>query len=223
MRAPLRYAPALILLAGAAASGARREPARAPLRRPLAAVGRVLAGAPGVDEPLPADEERVAGTSAYVLRRYDDPARPFTLYIGYYAAQATGQTIHSPRNCLPGAGWEVLRAGVDTVVYAAGAARRAAVVNRYVLARGARRALVDYWYQGRGRVAADEYAVKWNLLRDMALTGRSEEALVRLVFPLADADGAAPPRDLVDAERRARRVVGEVIPALDGVLPARGD
>jgi EpsI family protein len=58
------------------------------------------------------------------------------------------------------------------------------VVNRYVLKNGAARAVVYYWYQGRGRVVASEYAVKWNLLRDAALAGHTEEALVRVVVPV---------------------------------------
>jgi hypothetical protein len=51
------------------------------------------------------------------------------------------------------------------------------------------RALVYYWYQGRGRTEASEYKVKWNLLRDAALKGRTEEALVRIVVPLTPTIG----------------------------------
>jgi hypothetical protein len=52
---------------------------------------------------------------------------------------------------------------------------------------------VYYWYQGRGRVAASEYQVKWELLRDAALRARTEEAMVRIVVPLGAAakDAAA--------------------------------
>ena len=55
------------------------------------------------------------------------------------------------------------------------------VVNRYLLKKGALQAVAYYWYQGRGRVVASEYAVKFNLLRDAALEGHTEEALVRIV------------------------------------------
>ena len=30
---------------------------------------------------------------------------PVSLFIGYFPTQRTGQSIHSPQNCLPGAGW----------------------------------------------------------------------------------------------------------------------
>jgi hypothetical protein len=50
---------------------------------------------------------------------------------------------------------------------------------------------VLYWYQGRGRVESNEYAVKWNLLRDAAVRQRSDEALVRVVVPVQrDGDAA---------------------------------
>ena len=57
-------------------------------------------------------------------------------------------------------------------------------VNQYLLQRGEDQALVLYWYQGRGRVEANEYRVKWDLLRDAALHRRSDEALVRIIVPI---------------------------------------
>ena len=103
--------------------------------------------------------------------------------MGYYDYQVQGKTIHSPRNCLPGAGWEVLQGGTTPVDVAGG---RRYQVNRFLLANGRAKALVYYWYQGRGRVEANEYRVKWNLLRDAAISGRTEESLVRIVLPLGD-------------------------------------
>jgi EpsI family protein len=86
-------------------------------------------------------------------------------------------------------------------------------VNRYELANGERRALVYYWYQGRGRVAANEYRVKLDLLRDATFRGRTEEALVRVVVPLsAEVTDSA-------AEAMARQVTAELIPEIGAVLP----
>jgi EpsI family protein len=81
---------------------------------------------------------------------------------------------------LPGAGWEILTAGTDTLLV--DGVRR--IVNRNVLKNGPSTAVVFYWYQGRGRIVANEYAVKWNLLRDAAVAGHTEEALVRVVVPV---------------------------------------
>jgi EpsI family protein len=99
---------------------------------------------------------------------------------------------------------------------------RQVTVRRYLLAKQASRALVYYWYQGRGRVSSNEYKVKWELLRDAALKGRTEEALVRIVLPLTGDGTADRPRwrrrsgrPAVDA--RFRRFVGRL-----GAGPPRG-
>jgi EpsI family protein len=87
-------------------------------------------------------------------------------------------------------------------------------VNRYLIQNGTSRAIVLYWYQGRGRVAASEYAVKWDLLRDAALRGRTEEALVRVAVPVdGDENAEAAAFDL------AARVAGSVIPSVFLALP----
>jgi len=63
-------------------------------------------------------------------------------------------------------------------------------------------------------VAASEYQVKWELLRDAALKARTEEVMVRIVVPLraADDDAAA---DLV-----AGNTVRALVPELRRVLPS---
>jgi EpsI family protein len=85
-------------------------------------------------------------------------------------------------------------------------------VNRYMLVNEHRRALVYYWYQGRGRVEGNEYRVKFQLLRDSALRGRSDEALVRVVVPVVTTDSAA--------ARLGRRVSTELVPEVFRVLPS---
>lgn len=187
------------------------------LREPLGAtVPLQLGGLPGEDRRLSDIEARVAGVSAYLLRSYHDSTAAdttaaragFLLYVGYYDQQTQGKTIHSPKNCLPGAGWEALTSSVAMVETDAGRVP----VNRYLIQNGQQRALVFYWYQGRGRVAANEYAVKWHLLRDAALRRRSDEALVRIVVPIIT--GEAQAQDL------AERVARQVVPAVRQALPA---
>lgn len=204
------WPPAIVVVAGAVLSmgiGAQR---RLPLRQPLdRVVPRSIEGAQAVDMKLSPEEQRVAGMSSYLARSYEsrEGAR-FSLYVGYYEQQTREHTIHSPKNCLPGAGWEALAEGVTTVQVRG----RLVKVNRYLLQRASDRALVLYWYQGRGRIQHDEYAVKWNLLRDAALRRRSDEALVRVVVPMA---GPEPP-----AEALARSIAVEVIPAVTAALPS---
>lgn len=208
-----RWAPPFILGAGALLTVGVAPQRTLSLRLPLAStIPAAIDSFHGRDFGLGEDERRVSGVTDYLVRTYA-PARAagdraaFTLYVGYYDSQAQGKTIHSPKNCLPGAGWEPLASGTATLTGPDGPV----AVNRYVLQHGAERAVVLYWYQGRGRVAANEYRVKWDLLRDAALRRRSDEALVRLVVPVTSTEDQA----LTLGSRAAERV----IPALYRALP----
>jgi EpsI family protein len=184
------------------------------LRIPLdVAVPREIAAYVGEDVQLSEEVRRVAGVSDYVLRVYSSPdstgdaSVAFSIYLGYYREQSRGKTIHSPKNCLPGAGWEPLASRTELI----STAMDTVTVNRYILQRKDERALVFYWYQGRGRVASNEYVVKWNLLRDAALRGRTEEALVRIVVPVANGER--------DAEALATRVAEMLVGHVQASLP----
>jgi EpsI family protein len=205
-----RFIPAGVLGAGWLLVFAGTTQQRAvPLAAPLESLPAAIDGYRGADLEIDAESRRVAGMSAYLLREFRrDSAPAFSIYVGYYEKQAQGKTIHSPKNCLPGAGWEVVSVAEDRLQTDAGPVR----VNRYMLANGSRRALVYYWYQGRGRIESNEYKVKLELLRDSALRGRTEEALVRVVVPV-DGDEAA-------ARGLARRVSALLVPEVYRVLPA---
>ena len=194
---------------------------RLSLDTPLsAAVPNMLEGYLGSDVEISLEEQRVAGFTDHILRNYVAPGADgdegdsvsqvssFSVYVGYYDSQTQGRTIHSPKNCLPGSGWEALESEVATVLTPDGPVR----VNRYLLQNEDARALVLYWYQGRGRVQASEYLVKWDLLRDAALRQRSDEALVRIVVPLSGSEE--------DSFRLAQSVAERLILVLDQALPS---
>lgn len=214
MRRWLDWAPATILAFGAMASLVVREPRSVPLQQPLSELPRALGGPGSREIIIPPTELAANGASSYVYRAYlaEDGQEAFSLYVGYYPSQRQGRTVHSPKNCLPGSGWEPLEASIVELPAGTGSVP----VNRYILANGGTRALVYYWYQGRGRVAADEYQVKWQLLRDAALTRRTEEALFRIVIPLG------PEMREAEADRVAAEAVATLVPAAWAVLPAHG-
>ena len=212
MPADLRaWLPAAVLGAGALMVLGIRDPHGMALRQPLQSLPSEMGAYQSEDRALDAAELAANGASDYLLRFFKDAtgAETFSVYVGYYAHQRNGKTIHSPKNCLPGSGWEPLSAEVRLVPVEGGSV----AVNRYLLAQGGRRALVYYWYQGRGRVAANEYQVKWELLRDAAFRARTEEAMVRVVVPLGAEENDA------DADRLADDTVRRLVPTLDGVLP----
>lgn len=208
----MHWAPVALLIVGALLTSDVRPQRSLDLRTPLpGAVPVELVGFEGRDLELSDREASVAGVSDYLLRTYgqdETGAGWFTIYVGYYASQTHGRTIHSPKNCLPGSGWDALASSLATVEVEGG---RSEIVNRYLIQNEGQRALVLYWYQGRGRVAHNEYAVKWDLLRDAALHRRSEEALVRIVVPVYASEE--------EAFARARDVAAQLIPSVQRALP----
>ncbi len=204
------WLPAGILAVGCVFTLAVDRQQRMTLPLPLDSIPATLAGRTGSTREIGEAEAKAAGMSSYLLRFFPAEVGPFEVYVGYYDQQTQGKTIHSPKNCLPGSGWEALQQTTTVVA----TPRGPATVNRYLLQNKQQRALVFYWYQGRGRVAASEYQVKWELLRDAALRGRSEESLVRIVVWLNDQTTEAAASDL------ATRVAVDLIPAVSRVMPA---
>lgn len=211
------WVPGILLTAGATVTVGVNTQRALPLRADLATVvPRTFRSLEGQDEVIDPEVLRVAGVDDYLYRVYGAPedvgaaegATGFSVYVGYYKEQARGRTIHSPKNCLPGAGWEALTSATATVPTSNGPVK----VNRYLIQKGNEQALVLYWYQGRGRVAANEYRVKFDLLRDTALRGRSDEALVRIVVPVTSSTDAA--------QQEAVSYASTLIPSLFWALPA---
>lgn len=219
----VKYVPPALLFVGFLLMLSSRSQTTVPLTGSLSTVIPSVEGLRVTDQTVGDEERRIAGMSDYVARVYwrPDSTVAFTTYVGYYDRQTQGKTMHSPRNCLPGAGWEILKA--DTGSIAANGVRH--VVNKYTLKNGATQALVLYWYQGRGRVVANEYTVKWNLLRDAALEGHTEEALVRLVIPLvrpSSPESGGLERSFADAERLGQEIGSRLLTDVSKVIPGPG-
>ena len=148
-----------------------------------------------------------------MYRRDGTTAPIFSTYVGYYDRQTGGRTIHSPKNCLPGSGWEPRESSTLAVQTATGPA----TVNRYLVQNGSQLALVLYWYQGRERVAHNEYMVKWHLIRDAVRWRRTEEALARIVVAVGSAEDEI--SNIQKAEALAIQVAERLIPELSEALP----
>ena len=140
------------------------------------------------EETLSENELSILQPSSYLLRSYrlDEPppgsaAKPtqMQLLVVYYARQQVGQSMHSPKNCLPGS-WEVRASGTAVVPVGAG---RQARVNTYAIQRDEQKQLILYWYESKGWLAASEFTAKFYLLRDTVAERRSPGALIRLDFP----------------------------------------
>lgn len=116
--------------------------------------------------------------------------RVANLFVAYFKSQRTGQAPHSPKNCLPGAGW-VPSTSEHLPVEIVGLATPVKV-NRYIVEREDEKSVVLYWYQSPKRVIASEFEAKFYLVADSIRYHRSDTALVRVISPVinGDEDGA---------------------------------
>jgi EpsI family protein len=180
-----------------------------PLRQTFDQLPMSMEGWQGQNEPL---EDRIVaalGVSDYVNRAYMNSDRQrVDLYVGYYQSQRTGETIHSPKNCLPGSGWEPVRAGRLTIPMAG---TPAIVVNEYLVEKGPAQYLVLYWYQAHGRVIASEYSGKAWLVFDAITRNRTDEALVRVLASTRNGEG--------QARAQAVQFVQVLYPRLNSFIP----
>lgn len=187
MLARALLAAAIIVAAGIYASGAS-APERLPSRETLATMPVSLREWEGRDVALDDDVLAQLGVDDYINRRYvAADAPPVALYVGYYASQRQGDTIHSPQNCLPGAGWRPVSAERTTVDLGG----HTIPVNRFIIQKGLDRQAVFYWYQGRSRVVANEFANKAWLMLDAARLRRTDGGLVRAITPVSSTPEAA--------------------------------
>jgi EpsI family protein len=135
------------------------------------------------EETIDDESARVLDADEYVLRTYTDPqGRNIELFVAYYKTQKAGESMHSPKNCLPGSGWDIAKAE-EAPLWPAGDAP-SPVINRYLIEKGADKALMLYWYQANGRVIASEYWGKIYLVLDALRTGRRDGAIVRFVVSI---------------------------------------
>jgi EpsI family protein len=138
--------------------------------------------------PLEADVQEVLRADDTLNRVYRNPEgnAGASLFIAFFRTQRYGQSPHSPKNCLPGAGWQPVE---DTKLSIAIPGRDAPiVVNKYTIARGDEQSLVLYWYQSHNRAIAGELSAKLWLVADAVRYHRSDTALVRVVVPVPRGD-----------------------------------
>lgn len=201
---------AAVLLAAAAVLPKSTDAESVPARSPLPALPLTIGEWTGVDAaPLDAEVRRVLGVDDYVLRTYRSAAGAVGLYAGYYTSQKQGDAIHSPMNCLPGAGWVP---GEYALIPIEGAGRRIEV-NRYVIRKGEDRQIALYWYEGRGRAVANEYESRALLVWDSLRRSRSDGALVRITSPVAKG------QTIDDAERQAVAFGAQLLTQLARYIP----
>jgi len=153
----------------------------------------------------------------YIVVNYLAPGTtvPVNLYSAYYKSQRKGASVHSPKSCIPGDGWQITsfeqRKFQDLQMQGS-----PLEVNRAVIEKGDYKQLVYYWFQQRGRSITNEYLLKWYIFYDALTMHRTDGALVRLVTTLDKG------QDIELADRRLQAFMSDLVNVLPDYLPGKG-
>lgn len=180
---------------------------------PLAEFPRTVAGWTAArDFEIEKEVQDILRADDLLSRVYVDPGQSVgaSLFIAFFRTQRFGQSPHSPKNCLPGSGWEPTE---DRKAALSVPGRAEPItVNQYVIQRGEEQSVVMYWYQSHHRAIASEFTAKFWLVADAIRYRRSDTALVRIIVPVRN--GAAE-----SAKHAAAEFARAVYPDLVRQLP----
>lgn len=190
---------------------------RVPPSVPLQLVPQTIDSRVAEDVPLDSQTLAILGDGKFLNRVYTNdggpgqqPLIPVSLFIAYFPTQRTGQSIHSPQNCLPGSGWAFLS---SRVINLSGPGGRAYPVGEYLIGNAGQRQVVLYWYLAHGRSVANDYLAKGYMMLDALRWNRTDGALVRIVTPVTPTESSA------DAQQRAIRFADQLTPMLPRFIP----
>ena len=208
-----RFLTVAALLGGTALLlAARNRQEIVPDHPPLKSFPGVFPGWTSRDVPLSKDVLDVLGPGDFLVRNYRSDAEDanVALFLAYFPSQRAGDTIHSPQNCLPGAGWAPLRKDRITIDLPGHAPFPA---NRYLIAKGEERQLVLYWYWAHDRGVASEYRAKFYMIADSIRMHRTDGALIRLSTSVMPNDGKR------SAERMLLAFAENIVPLMNTYVP----
>ena len=227
MKSPQFWTIVVLLLVTACVLQSRGDTDRVPPSEPLSHMPETFGAWTARDFPLDDATLSVLGKGDFLNRVYTkpptvpslaqdsllskpSPSAPVSLFIGYFATQRTGQTMHSPQHCLPGAGWTFDSKKYVTIQDVNGKSYK---VGEYLITNGESKQFVIYWYQAHGRSVPNEYAAKLYMVTDAIRTNRTDGALVRVITPVM-------PNEPVEvAQERATRFTQQMAPYLPRFIP----
>jgi len=188
----------------------RRESPPIPPKQPIADFAAQIGSWQGEqNQPFEQKVLAILRVDEYLNRVYrNEKGDWISLYIGYFRDQKNGETVHSPKNCMPGSGWNFTQTQVVTFDAINGQYPIKPKALRAIIVNGKERMLTYYWFQGRGRFLTSEYWQKIYLVLDTIRYQRNEEALVRVLAPL-------PQEGNIDAiEAQLKEFIVKMLPIL---------
>jgi EpsI family protein len=154
----------------------------------------------------------VLGVDDSILFDYRRPdGRQVQLYVGYYHSQREGALIHSPKNCMPGAGWNIVHTSLEKLSLTSYNPDHIQVI-KLILQKGSQRQVVLYWFQSRGRFIHSEYWQKIYLVIDSITRSRTDGSFVRLISSVT--------KDEQTTLETLKSFAKQVIPILNNYIPS---
>lgn len=117
------------------------------------------------------------------------------LFIAYFSSQKYGSQIHSPKHCLPGGGWVIEKIEEFAMPFPD---RAPGQIYRVTIKEEERRQLMFYWFETRSGEQTNEYALKWDLVKNAMTMRPTDAAFVRLTIPLVDNDIEGTTKTVID-------------------------
>jgi len=155
----------------------------------------------------------ILGVDDSALVNYRTPdGRQAQLYVGFYQSQREGDLIHSPKNCMPGAGWNIIETSLEDLTVSKHNPEKIKLI-KLVLIKGSQRQIVLYWFQSRGRIIASEYTKLIYLVIDSITKHRTDGSFVRLIAPVLGGDEEKALKDLKDFAKLLMPILQEYIPS----------
>ena len=215
MRSARFWVIVVLMIFSAMVLHVRGDVDKVPYSLPLNQLPRVIDDRTSTEVALDQETLDVLGKGDFLYRVYSTrpgatPTQPISLFIGYFPTQRSGQSIHSPQNCLPGAGWTFVSSGVTEFTDENGKQYR---VGDYLITDGKQSQEVLYWYQMHGRSIANDYAAKLQTISDSIKYGRTDAALVRIITSVDPAEGRE------HARERAVEFAKQLVPLLPAYVP----
>lgn len=151
---------------------------------------------PYAADPFTGEEKRFEAYSYEILKADTTTLRVYRggrgeiywLFVAYFESQKYGSQIHSPKHCLPGGGWRIDLLEPFSLPLPDGGAK---VINRLVIAEEEKRELMFYWFETRGGEIRNEFALKWDLMKNSLLLRPTDAAIVRLTTPFLPGENMA--------------------------------
>lgn len=184
-----------------------------PARQQLVDFPLQLGGWRGVPVPMERQYLDALALDDYVMADYTAVDRhPVNVYVAYYLSPKKGRSSHSPKQCIPGGGWEITSFEPTRMDHVSGI-RPDQEINRVVVQKDGYKQIVYYWFKQRDRWITSEYLVKFFLFWDSLTRHRADGALVRLASSVHPGENEA----MVD--ERLQAMVALVTPLLGRYVP----